>query len=395
MRGPTKDNLSLTADDVRTEAHARLKGALSLTASGYSVNADMLIDVLLHAAATGRSVEGACDDLLSVADANTAREYLNGQLTDAKLDILEHRMNQALGAELPRKVRRAKLDIALDLHDQPFYGKTAALREKACRGEARDGTTRFFRIASAYVMLGGVRVTLAVVFVTPALDLPLIVRLMVERVRKLGLTIGRLWMDRGFESVEIFDFLRFQGLPAIVALTIRGKTGGVRALCTGRRSYTTQHTFRRAGYGAARIQVALVHRRKSPNAPRQPEWMAFAQIAGHLTAHQVRDNYRRRFGIESSYRQMRQVRIKTNTRNPALRFVYLALALVLRNVWVTLRFAYCQLLRRGRAGRSVNPLPFKLRRMAAFLQQAIEHRYGLVSQITAHALPLNLESVVH
>lgn len=79
----------------------------------------------------------------------------------------------------------------------------------------------------------------------------------------------------------------------------------------------------------------------------------------------------------------------------ALRFVYLALALVLRNVWVTLRFAYCQLLRRGRAGRSVNPLPFKLRRLAAFLQQAIEHRYGLVSQITAHALPLNLESVVH
>jgi hypothetical protein len=68
--------------------------------------------------------------------------------------------------------------------------------------------------------------------------------------------------------------------------------------------------------------------------------MVFAQIAGHLTPHQVRDNYRRRFGIESSYRQMRQLRIKTNTRNPALRFVYLALALTLRNIWVTLRFAY-------------------------------------------------------
>jgi hypothetical protein len=50
--------------------------------------------------------------------------------------------------------------------------------------------------------------------------------------------------------------------------------------------------------------------------------MVFALIGVQMTPFQVRDAYRRRFGTESSYRQMRQVRIKTNSRNGALRFVY-------------------------------------------------------------------------
>jgi hypothetical protein len=80
VRGPTKNTLSLSADDVRTEAQARLREALPLAAEGYSVTTGMLLDVLLHAAATGRSVEATCDELLCVADANTVREYLNSLL---------------------------------------------------------------------------------------------------------------------------------------------------------------------------------------------------------------------------------------------------------------------------------------------------------------------------
>ncbi len=41
---------------------------------------------------------------------------------------------------------------------------------------------------------------------------------------------------------------------------------------------------------------------------------------------------RRRFGIESSYRQLQQARIRT----PKLRLLFVGVALVLRNVWVWL-----------------------------------------------------------
>lgn len=42
--------------------------------------------------------------------------------------------------------------------------------------------------------------------------------------------------------------------------------------------------------------------------------------------------------IETTYRQMNEVRIRTSSRDPLLRFLYVAIALILRNVW-----AWCHL----------------------------------------------------
>lgn len=393
MRGPTAENLTLTCQDVRTEVMACLKTYLPLTAEGYCVTTEVLLDVLLHAAATGTSVEAACDTLLEAADANTVRSYLNQQLTVEGLPMLEHRLNQALGSDLPRRIRRAKLDIACDTHDQPFYGKSPELVALSRRGEARAGTTHFFRIATVYAMHRGVRITLGVVFMRPDDRLADTLALLIHRIRSLGLSIGRLWLDRGFASVEIFDYLRRDRLAAVVACPIRGKTGGTRALCHGRASYSTTHSFHRPDFGYCHVRMAVVPLRRDPAKP--VEWMIFALIGGDLTPQQVRDQYRRRFGIESSYRQLRQVRIRTNTRNPALRFIYMALALLLTNIWCLLRFRYCQLPGRGCTGRPVDPRRLKLRHLALFLRLAIERHRGVFDSIQAHLLPLQAESVVH
>ena len=48
----------------------------------------------------------------------------------------------------------------------------------------------------------------------------------------------------------------------------------------------------------------------------------------------VRETYRTRFGIETSYRQMNEARIGTCSRSPLLRLFFLGLAMILRNVWV-------------------------------------------------------------
>ena len=51
---------------------------------------------------------------------------------------------------------------------------------------------------------------------------------------------------------------------------------------------------------------------------------------------EIRETYRKRFGIETSYRQWRQARIYTCTRDPHLRLLFFVVALVLRNVWLDL-----------------------------------------------------------
>jgi putative transposase len=107
-----------------------------------------------------------------------------------------------------------------------------------------------------------------------------------------------------------------------------------------------------------------------------------------LKPQQIHTRYRHRFGIESSYRSTRQLRIRTNSRNPAMRFLFMALGLILVNVWLCLRFRFTQLPQRGRGGRPLEETSFRLKRFASFLRHAIERRYPICSSITAPDLPL-------
>ena len=67
---------------------------------------------------------------------------------------------------------------------------------------------------------------------------------------------------------------------------------------------------------------------------RSKQKLLFAAWRVHGSPTEIRQRYRRRFGIETSFRQMRQARIYTCTRNPRLRLLFVAVALLLRNLWV-------------------------------------------------------------
>ena len=392
MREPTRDIPTRVAVVVRVEAAVCSAAHLPRAAAGDKVSTALLVDVLLHAAATGTSVEAACDTLLDAADANTVRAYLNDQLGIQDLLNLEHWFNRALGSDLPRKVRRAPLEIAIDLHDQPLYAKSEGLRAVACRGEARAGTTHFIRIATAYVIQDGVRLTLALAFVRPTDALSDVVTTLLDRIAELGLRVRHLWLDRGFAGADVVDAVRLAVVSAVIAWPIRGKRGGTRGLCRGRGSAVRSYTVKRTRRGDCTVSMAVVRLRAQGA---RKDWMLFALVGGSMTPRQARERYRRRFGVESSYRQMRQVRIRTNSRNPVLRFVYLGIALILVNLWTLLRFRYCQVPGRGRSGRPLDPKRFMLRHLAAFLRLAIELARGVLDRIQASVLPRMAESVVY
>ena len=84
----------------------------------------------------------------------------------------------------------------------------------------------------------------------------------------------------------------------------------------------------------------------------------------------VREAYRKRFGIESSYRQLKEGLIKTSARSPLLRLLFVGLALVLRNVYVWLHWEVLAHRRRGYRAVDLNQLPLKemLRWLAAWAE---------------------------
>jgi hypothetical protein len=201
--------------------------------------------------------------------------------------------------------------------------------------------------------------------------------------------VSCLLLDKGFESVAVMAYLTRQGQAALIACSIRGTTGGTRALCQGHKSYATTPTFKspQGGDCPASLLVCRVFTtaRRTGRHGRQAAWLVFVQIQLALSPRYARHLYRSRFGIETSYRCEGQVRGWTTAKNPAYRFVLLALAFVLLNVWVHLRWLFTQVPQRG--GRWLDTQRFQLPRFVKFLQRALAAWYGCVRTITAPALP--------
>ena len=385
----SKDTLKLSDREVLAYARETLEPHLALEADGYRCTTADLFNVLLGVAAGRGTLESVCADLVGAPDADTVRGYLNEQVCVEDLPDLERRLNAALADEIPGRVWRQPRETAIDYHDRAYYGKTPQAEGLWVRGRARDGTTRFYRVATAYVMLNGLRVTLALHFVLPGETTVGVLADLLRRLKILRIDVACLYLDKGFAGVEVLDYLTGQGQPALIACPIRGKTGGTRALCRGRQSYRTPYTFQRQGQPVFTAELAVCRvfttAKRTKRMKCRADWLIFILIHLDLSPRQARRQYRRRFGIESSYRCAGQVRGWTTSPNPAYRFVLLALSFVLLNIWLHLRWLFTQVPRRGR--RWLDVRRFQLTRLAQFIRRALEQLYGCIREIEASATP--------
>ena len=374
----------LRGEDVRRMTADIVQDHLGLAVVGYKCSTAMVVNVLMKAAVEGVSVESICRDLRGTTGSNTIREQLKRVLDVCNLRQDETAMNAALVACVPRALPRTGCAMAIDYHDEPFYGKTPELRSYASRGQAEAGTTHFYRIASLYVMWRHVRVTLAVSYVLLEDTAARVVQRLVERMQHLAFRPGVVYLDKGFSTEGVIACLQAHHVPAIIACTIRGEDGkgGTRALCRGRSAYTTTYTFK----AGTTVRMALY-----PSHPpdktgrRRRKWLAYVVLGLDWSAHKVHHRYRRRFGIESSYRQLGHLRVPTTSRNPALRFFLLGLALLLLNVWVALRVFATRLPGSGPLRLDLDR--FRLDRFIGFLRRAIEHAYGTLDSIPISSSP--------
>lgn len=273
----------------------------------------------------------------------------------------------------------------------PITARRSKKKACGCAGVQKMGTTHFYRIATAYVVLKGLRFTLAIRFVLPEDTTAQVVEKLCRQVLNLGIPRKYLLLDRGFAGIDVQNYLEAQKIPAIIACPIRGKTGGTRALCQGRKSYRTQHTFSSQGGKKQHTAELAICRtfttaKRTQRLKRRAMWQVFILIHLDMSPQQVCHVYKYRFGIETSYRCANQVRGWTASPNPALRFLLMGLALYLLNVWVWLRWCFTQVPRRG--SRTLNLQAFRLTRFARFIIHALEDYYGITQHITAIVPPL-------
>ncbi len=93
----------------------------------------------------------------------------------------------------------------------------------------------------------------------------------------------------------------------------------------------------------------------------------------------IHQDYRKRFGIESSYRLKNICRIRTNNKNPVLRLLFVGISFLLFNIWVNI--LWLKIAQKRRGCRLVYRKLFGLKQMLAFLRQAVERKYQVVQNI--------------
>jgi putative transposase len=315
---------------------------LPLGIDGNKIDDRLAWDILCYASLKRIAIESACLELAGAPSGNTVREHLNASLSPDPQEMkwLEDRLNETLQAQPPkevwRRIKKKRIEVAIDLVEIPYHGEPELNEKEVRRSAAKSGTTHFHMYATLAVVHHQRRFTLALTFVWAGEKMEVVLARLLKLARALGIRIKRLYCDKGFSSSAVFQTLRKRRVPYIIPIPARGGAGGIKGMFSGRRSYYARYTFNRGTSQAYTTDVAIVCKYSQGRYDRHGvEYFAYAVYRlGRAQARQIFELYRRRFGIETSYRQMHQVRAKTTSRNPALRLLLVGLALLIVNLWV-------------------------------------------------------------
>jgi len=346
---------------------------------------ETLFEILLRAASNTESIEQTCKTVENAPTGNYVRYHLN---KPKELETREAELNAALRCRVPGRLCGTRQKLAIDLNLIPYYG-TASDEELPyiIRSQAKVGTCSFYAYATLYVISRGKRVTLALHAVTSDETLVCVITRLLDQIAELNISIKRLYLDRGFYCVPVIRWLQVCAIPLEMPVIVRGKQGGTRALVNQKRTYKTQYTMHSDQYGSVTFDVWVVGTYKmGRRGQHRVEYHAFVVYKVPLSIRALPSDYRKRFGIESSYRQKNICRIHTTTKNPATRLLYVGIAFLLVNLWVVMVWNSVSKPRKG--GRQLFPARFPFRTMLQFLRQAIERKLGTITEIYLPDHPL-------
>jgi hypothetical protein len=385
---------TVTARQVQQHTQARLAHHLALPDHGPKCTAAVVYAILCWAAARIASIAAACAALTRAPSDQAVRDALLAGLP--AFAALQRRLNRALAGDLPKPLRRQRQRIALDLILIPYYGSPDDDPAEVYGGAAKAGTQLFHAYATAYVIAQGCRWTVALRPVHQGDAWADIVRELLRQAAKVGVKARLVLLDRGFYSVDVIRYLQAARYPFIMPVIRRGRSpkhrhgpSGTWVFFTWKRSGWARYTLQeRRGKRTATVHVGVCCRWVQRRRRRRPEWGPWKREVWVYaywgvqppTLTWLRETYRLRFGIESSYRQLHQARIRTSTRKPLLRLLYVGVALLLRNVWVWLHWEVLAARRRGRRRVELSRLPF--RALLLWLQQCIEEQLGHTDFLT-------------
>lgn len=221
------------------------------------------------------------------------------------------------------------VDVAIDIHDWLFYGDDET--NYVLTTKRHKGTNLAFRFATICVVVDGIRFCLDWQ-ILPANDWRSkrqVVRSLVTVARK-QIAIERAFLDRGFYQAGVIKTLNELQLDYLVrAPSHAGPDDRTSESAVVDDEYEVRQ--REQPYLRASVTYVAV-----PPDDDDDEWFAFVTNMGvsqeTASAHALA--FRRRWGIETSYRKLTEFLPRTSSPTFSVRLFYFSIATVLYNLWV-------------------------------------------------------------
>jgi hypothetical protein len=395
---------TLNHQDVQGYSHRLLDKSLDLADYSKKCTFGVLCSVLLYVAAKATTIKKACRALKGVPCDQTIYDALEATLPHRQ--ELQRRLNIALRDSLPRSVRKGKkrCPVAIDLFLIPYYGEPDSNEDRVYVGEEKASTHRHHAYATVYLVCKGRRFTLAMIDVRHDTPWDEIVRTLLRLARKVVPAISLVLLDRGFYSVDVIRYLQRARTPFIMPMIGRGRKAthpagpsGSNAFFAERQSGWHRYRLNQHNYtGSASVDVVVKVRRKIRKRPGSKRkagkvlvyacWGVRGQEANWVDqmyrsrrVDWTKETYRKRFGIETSHRQLNQGRGWTTSRCPVRRLLLVGLALLLRNVWARLHLLV--LAQRCRGGPRLQMDLLYLAEVLDWIADALKELFGARHEI--------------
>ena len=213
---------------------------------------------------------------------------------------------------------------------------------------------------------------------------------MLAEALRAGVQVRHLYLDREFYEYETLSWLKAEGYSVITPMRLGSRQR--KKWERGHRSYVTEHSLRDPkGKGAPlplRVHVVVRYQKGKKWNRRGAQYLVY-EVIGHVAGdalravplRQTHTLYRTRFGIETSYRLLGEARPITTSRSPAVRLLYVGVALLLQNEWVILKLQYASEGRQGPTGFVVRDELLRFSTLLELLLYGIIHRLGGVPEI--------------
>jgi hypothetical protein len=384
-----QDHCTITPALVRATAALALAKVLPWQGYGRLATAQKILDVLLLAASLLSSLSAVVRRFRFGFSHETARKAIDSNLTD--LASLTNGLLDALYLFGSRALRRRNWVIAIDEHRDPFYGDRSTFGITG--GQKKHGSKYAYSYATAVIVHLRHRFTVGLMPLTGGEKPHEIVATLLEQLKQRGIKIRGVVLDSAFDAGDVLLLLQERKFSYTVPLRKKGNSNNKRnalwKLPVGTLSKAEWKTDK--GNRPVSTEVVVVQRKKEKDKKVYAFWGWDDKEARRQEqrAALARRWYRKRFGIETSYRQMREGKAKTTKKDVRYRLLLIGIGLIMRQVWVWLSR---QIARARKLDPSawVEQLPHK--RMIEWLADSLESTYPEEKEIHLGTpfLPLDL-----